>query len=130
MKKALLGFSILCAAAVLFVAGDVLLSPFLNREEYRGEIRTLYGALSIGMDRAQVEASATGGRYPHLRCSGAAARWMAFTPFELGAKNWILVVDFDSASRASAIRIRTADSMNEHPDAAPADKQVPPMLGP
>ncbi len=125
MKKALLGLALLSIAAIVFLGADLLLGPFLNREEYRGEVRTLYGAVSLGMERAQVEALSTAGRYPHLRYSGAPGRWMAFTPFELGAKNWILVVDFDSANRASAIRIRTMDSMNEHPDAAPADKRLP-----
>jgi hypothetical protein len=46
--------------------------------------------------------------------------WLVTTPYEFGAKNWYLYLDFER-SVLVALRVRTEDSADVHPPDAPAD---------
>jgi hypothetical protein len=111
-------------ALIVGVFVVLVLDPvtFLRRSEYRGEVRMLYEALEPGMTRPQVRAAIDSGRFPHLRFrTDDDHTWLAFAPYEFGAQNWVLLIEFES-DRASALRVRTNDSFKYHPAEAPPDK--------
>jgi hypothetical protein len=47
--------------------------------------------------------------------------WSVEAPMQFGAKNWILYIEFRD-SKITGLRVRTANSKNEHPTNAPEDK--------
>lgn len=49
-------------------------------------------------------------------------QWVVASPYEFGATNWILVIDFEN-DKVKSLKIRTSDSMNIKPDGAPGDIQ-------
>jgi hypothetical protein len=114
-------------ALIVGVFVVLVLNPvtFLRRSEYRGEVRTLYESLQPGMGRRQVRAAIDSGRFPHLRFhTDDDYRWVAFAPLEFGAKNWVLLIEFEG-ERVSGLRVRTEDSLQYHPAEAPRNKERP-----
>jgi hypothetical protein len=53
-------------------------------------------------------------------------RWLVATPFYFGANNWLLYIDF-AKGQVVAMRIRTIDGWQDHPEDAPADVGSPPQ---
>ena len=49
---------------------------------------------------------------------------VARTPLELGAHNWILLIDYQG-ERVAAVAVRTDDTHRHAPKGAPADKTQP-----
>ena len=120
MKKAL-EYGLVIVIVVL-VASFFRPITFLNRNKYRSEIRGLYERLQPGMARAQVQAAVKSGNDPNLRFnSDDAQTWLVSTPLEFGAQNWVLLIEFEG-EHVSALRVRTADSSQNHPPEAPPDK--------
>lgn len=112
------------AALIVGVFGAIIVEPwtFLRRAEYRTEVQSLYHRLQPGMTRQEVRAEITLDKYPHLRFAEADAMWSAAAPFEFGAGNWVLLIEFDG-ERVSAVRVGTADDLTRHPGEAPPDKR-------
>jgi hypothetical protein len=112
-------------ALIIGVFVVLVLNPvtFLRRSEYRGEVRMLHGTLGPGMTKPQVRAAIESGRFPHLRFhTNDDHSWLAFAPYEFGAQNWVLLIEFEN-DRVSALRVRTEDSLKYHPAEAPGDKE-------
>jgi hypothetical protein len=108
-------------SAVAILAQPILRSQW-ERETHRSEVRGLYESLRTGMLRHEVEQRMQGDLYPHLQFSRGSGRvWYAESPLEFGAKNWVLLVECEE-DRVLAVRVRTADSVQEHPKDAPPDK--------
>lgn len=104
--------------------GDFI-GPFIHRERSRAEIRGLHDALAPGMPREGVAKLLDGTSYPHLTTRRVSTDvWLAEAPYEFGAGNWIVVIEFQG-ERARAIRVRTADGMHIHPNEAPPDRVLP-----
>jgi hypothetical protein len=98
-------------------------NPFLHREQYRGEVRTLYENVQPGMSREQVRREMDAGKYPHLDFHRDGQVWFGSAPSEFGAGNWVLAVEFQG-ELVSAVRVRTGDGLQSvhHPAEAPPDK--------
>jgi hypothetical protein len=123
MKKS----EVVLVALIVGVFVVLVLNPvtFLRRSEYRGEVRKLYETLEPGMTTPQVRAAIDSGRFPHLRFhTDDPNTWLAFAPYEFGAQNWALVIEFEKG-RVLALRVRTEDSLKSHPAEAPRDKERP-----
>ena len=56
----------------------------------------------------------------------SSTEWSIEAPTEFGAKNWVLYTEFRD-SRVAALRVRTVDSKNEHPNSVSADKVFLPL---
>jgi hypothetical protein len=62
------------------------------------------------------------GNFRHLtRRPHADDRWFFYTPFRMGAKNWIVVLDFER-DRVVSVRVATSDQPGRRPDGAPPDR--------
>jgi hypothetical protein len=83
----------------------------------------LYETLEPGTTKPQVRAAIDSGRFPHLRFhTDDDHTWLAFAPYEFGAQNWVLLIEFEN-DHVSALRVRTEDSLKSHPAEAPRDKE-------
>ena len=108
---------------VSVVAAIMIMDPltFLRREQYRGEVRALYQSLQPGMTKEEVRRVMDSGKYPNLQFHrGDGQMWLGAAPLEFGAGNWVLMIEFQN-EHVSALRVRTADGVHDHPAEAPAD---------
>jgi hypothetical protein len=125
MKKRDLLITSAAAGLLLVVMWDPFIRPFLHRERSRTEVRALYDALAPGMPGDAVAKLLHGTSYPHLTLRHVSAQlWLAEAPYEFGAGNWIVVIEFQG-ERTGAIRVRTADGLHIHPNDAPPDRVLP-----
>ena len=110
-------------AAVLW---KPVVDPLLHRETYRGEVRSLYDTVQLGMTKEQVRHEMGSGKYGHLDFHREGQLWLGSAPYEFGAGNWVLAVDFQG-DRVSSVRVRKGDGLQDfhHPSAAPPDKVRP-----
>jgi hypothetical protein len=83
----------------------------------------LHGNLQLGMRadavRPMWSSLAARGFALHGYC-GASQVCTAEAPLEFGARNWVLYLQFEQ-ERLSGARVRTEDSVFEHPAQAPPD---------
>ena len=93
----------------------------LRRQQNRGELLAVYRRLKLGMSADEIApmlsrlAQQQFRLYVDCRASGVCS---AFAPSEFGARHWVLSLRFDQGA-LSAARVRTADSVLEHPVQAP-----------
>ena len=116
-------FEYALAIAILAIAAS-LFRPlaFFHRDKYREEVRGLYERLHPGMTRPQVQEAMESGRHPNLEFyRDDRQRWLASSPLEFGAQNWVLIIEFHG-DQVAALRIRTADSFDQRSPDAPPDK--------
>jgi hypothetical protein len=121
-----IGTSVLVVGVITAILWKPIVDPFLHRETYRGEVRTLYDNLQPGMTREQVRREMDSGKYPHLDRHREGQLWLGSAPLEFGAGNWVLAVEFQ-ADHVSAVRVRKGDGLQDvhHPGEAPPDKVRP-----
>jgi len=113
------------AGVLVAFTWDMFIRSFVYRERYRGEIRALYGALAPGMPRDEVSRLLDRAARGHLTIDRESRElWLAEAPYEFGAGNWIVVIEFEG-ERARAIRVRTEDGLHIHPTDAPPDRVLP-----
>jgi hypothetical protein len=125
MKKRDVLIIFAAVGVLLAVMWDPFIGPFVHRERSRTEVRALYDALAPGMPRDAVAKLLDGKSYPHLTIRHVSAQlWLAEAPYEFGAGNWIVVIEFQG-ERTGAIRVRTADGLHIHPNEAPLDRVLP-----
>ena len=123
MRKREIGVAVLIVGVLAAILWDPIVAPFLNRERYRGEVRTLYENLYLGMAKERVRHEMDSGKYPDLEFHRDGQLWLASAPLEFGARNWVLAIEFQD-DQVSAIRVRKGDGLQEfhHPVEAPPDK--------
>ena len=126
MSKREIGLGALIVLVMAVILWDPVVDPFLHRERYRGQVRTLYDNLQPGMNKEQVRREMESGKYPHLDFHLDGELWLGSAPLEFGAGNWALAVEFDG-DQVTAVRIRKGDGLQEfhHPVEAPPDKVRP-----
>lgn len=117
MTQRMLGMIVAVFVGVLLCGGCT------RRNEYREKVITV--ATELGTHQSSKED--VRGLMHESRFQGLALRedssteWSIESPTEFGAKNWVLYIEFKD-SKVAALRVRTADSKNEHPNDAPSDK--------
>lgn len=123
MRKREIGVAVLIVGVLAAILWDPIVDPFLNRERYRGEVRTLYENLKLEMTKEQVQHEMASGKYPDLDFHRENELWLGSAPLEFGAGNWVLAIEFQG-DRVSAVRVRKGDGLQEfhHPVEAPPDK--------
>ena len=57
MRKREIGVVVLIVGVLAAILWDPIVDPFLNRERYRGEVRTLYDNLKLEMTKEQLEST-------------------------------------------------------------------------
>ena len=110
MKKHEIGIAALIVAVMCAMLWAPLVDPFLSRERYRGEVRTLYENVQLGMVKEQVRHEMDSGKYPHLDFHRDGQLWLGSAPYEFGAGNWVLAIEFQG-DRVSAVRVRKGDGL-------------------
>jgi hypothetical protein len=122
MRTVELGIGILATGAIGVTLWNSSCGALIHRQRYQGQVRALYDSLHPGMTQAQVRSVMERGAISSLRLiQDANGRWSAEAPYEFGAGNWILHIEF-WRDQVSTLRIRTADGMHDHPTEAPPDK--------
>ena len=94
MKKVEIALAVLVLVVLGAIGWDRIVDPLLHRETYRGEVRTLYENLHLGMTKEQVRRETESGRYPHLDFHREGQLWLGSAPLEFGAGNWVLAIGF------------------------------------
>jgi hypothetical protein len=109
-------------SALTFILWPYLFESFIGRRESQRQVHHLVNSLSLGHAMNTVEQLLTRPEYDKLRLFKAdPTRWALETPSIPGARNWVVYLEF-TGSQLSRVAVRTADSVNEIPAAAPADK--------
>lgn len=112
----------LCVVAILAIGFEMLFGTRLRNRATKPHLAQVMAQLSVGMPQDRVEAAVAAVGDPRLRVrKGAADQWTVEMPPEFGAKDWILWVDLRE-SRVARLRMRVSDSIDRHPEGAPADK--------
>ncbi len=88
------------------------------RQEWRDGIASLHSEIKLQASREENNRLLLE-RWPEEYLTNE--KTVARTPLELGAHNWILLIDYQG-DRVAAVAIRTDDSYSEAPLGAPADK--------
>jgi hypothetical protein len=122
MRKREIAIAAVFAAVIAAILWDSI-NPFLHREQYRGEVRRLYENVQPGMSMERVRQEMDSGNYPHLDFHRDGQLWLGSAPYEFGAGNWVLAIEFQG-DQVSAVRVRKGDGLQEfhHPVEAPPDK--------
>ena len=89
-----------------------------ERAESRASVLAIYEKLELGQSRDVVDALVA--RHPNLAVHSGDESIEADTPIEFGAKNWILMLEFQQGVLVE-VKIRTPDSVAYHPPDAPPD---------
>jgi len=126
MRKREIAVAALFVGVIAAILWDPIVDPFLHRERYRGEVRTLYENLQPGMTKEQVRREMDSGKYPHLDFDRDRELWLGSAPLEFGAGNWVLAIEF-RGDQVAAVRVPKGDGLQEfhHPVEAPQDKVRP-----
>ncbi len=121
MTKRMLGKMIVAVSVGVFLCGGCT-----RRNEYREKVITLASELGTHQsNKEDVRGLMQETRFQGLTLhEDSSAEWNIEAPTEFGAKHWVLYIEFKD-SRVAALRVRTADSKNEHPNGAPSDKVFP-----
>ena len=123
MKKIEIGLTVLIVGMVAAMVWKPIVRPLLYRDTYRGEVRTLYENVQPGMTREQVRRETDSGKYPQLEFYRQEKLWLGSAPYEFGAGNWVLAIEFQG-DHVSSVRVRKGDGLQDvhHPAEAPPDK--------
>ena len=106
----------------IFLSGDNFRRHSANAGNRQALVR-LHAALDVGADREKVLNEYWSLRTTELRLRvDAADRWIVSMPYEFGARDWTLIVEFREG-RVSAVRVRTSDG--PAPTNGPPDKAAP-----
>ncbi len=123
MKRAT-GFPWLFVALVLTIFLSAIIYTRSSRQgENRAKIVALMSEVSKHPTNQEVRRLLSESRFQGLTLSQESNELVVETPIEFGAKNWVLYMEV-SDSRVVALRVRTADSVKEHPVGAPPDKSL------
>jgi len=116
-------FRILSGGVFLVI---IFCSSCREGDAYREKIRVLGTELSTRPHtKEDVRALVHQSRFRGLTLrEDSPVEWGVEAPIETGAKNWVLYIEFKD-SKVAALRVRTADSKNEHPKSAPPDQVFP-----
>ena len=122
--------AIVCTLAfVVGLFGCLRANESKINEQAQKELLTFLGGLESGMSPSSVEELFNRGQYRKLALKKSQKdtppQFAIAIPLIWGAGNWIAYIDFEREV-ISAVRVRTADSMNDHPDAAPPDRTFRP----
>jgi hypothetical protein len=123
MKRAT-GFTWLFVAVVLTIFLSAIIYTRSSRQgENRGKIVALMSEVSKHPTNQEVRRLLSESRFQGLTLSQEPNELVVETPIEFGAKNWVLYMEVND-SRVISLRVRTADSVKEHPVGAPPDKSL------
>src|SRR6266481_5484835 len=123
MKRAT-GFPWLFVALVLTIFLSAIIYTRSSRQgENRAKIVALMSEVSKHPTNQEVRRLLSESRFQGLTLSQESNELVVETPIEFGAKNWVLYMEVND-SRVIALRVRTADSVKEHPVGAPPDKSL------
>lgn len=95
---------------------------FEKKPAPRAEMRVFLASLQLEDSATQVQSRFNAGKFQHLKFdTRGSTLWSVDTPWEFGAKNWTLYLEFDgntklnANAKLAAIRLRTPDGLNIPP---------------
>ncbi len=93
-----------------------------SRKIWRQQITNLYNDLKIGMEKEKVEEVINVHKWPPENLYCESSFLVLNSPLEMGARNWVLRIEFDKKEKVIGIKIRTSDGPDYKPSEAPGDK--------
>ena len=111
------------AACLLLVCGLIIYGLHLKQmhADARSQLLRVRQSLADANTKSDVDRLFVPSRYPLLEMHKASpAEWIVTTPYEFGATNWYLYLEFQGAT-LSEVRLRLEDSESIRPDLAPPD---------
>ena len=115
---------VLGAVALACVLILVLFGLSKRRQETRDakdELLIFRASVVQAQAADDIELAFQSSKYSYLQLwKEKSTEWVITTPLRFGASNWYLYIEFDH-SKATALRLRLADSRDLHPDDAPPD---------
>jgi hypothetical protein len=117
------------AIAVVVVAGalTVVLWNDINAEwhaqDAEREAAAFANSIEIGASHESMTQAFARGRFRYLMGGEQFddRDWLFHTPYRFGARNWIVIVGFES-ERVVSVRVGTSDDVHRRPEGAPADR--------
>jgi len=125
MKRLLhLGASVIVVGIIAWIAVDTFFGASLRNAPSKDALRRIHQEINIGLSQDDVFAiyarNKTG--RTRLRTTIFQDTWDISMPFEFGATDPILYVQFDSAAKVSAVAMRTSDGIHLEPPSDYQDK--------
>jgi len=118
------GLTVVVTIAICALIFHLLFPGFIFRGEARKEILHLFEDVSLNSKPEAVDTLFEGSQFKHLKLrKWSTELWVIQTPFEAGAVNWDLYIEF-SGSNVTAVRVREADNRSKRPALAPTDKSL------
>jgi hypothetical protein len=113
---------VVVAIAVVAVTGSMYVRHVAQeRAEARREVVELMRALEAAVTPGDVSRAFDTGKYRLLTLErNNSQKWLVTTPYEFGARNWYLYLDFERDALVG-IRVRTEDGANIRAPEAPGD---------
>ena len=115
---------VLLGLATLLIGWSLFFQPALLNRDSKIALAAMHQ--DILLSASQDEVSSIYKRFKtnrtHIKTDVFRETWEIGMPFELGASDWILYVQFDGNCRVSAVAIRTSDGSHWRPLESPADK--------
>ncbi len=133
MKRSLIVLSIAVVAGVCsFFAWNVLFESQSLNQTSKLAFAQMHGSLKLGDTEQRVDDvyHQFSTERTTLRKGSFQETWEAVMPFEFGAGDWVLFIQFDSDRKVSAVVMRTSDGIHIRPHDSPEDKGhfTPPVL--
>jgi hypothetical protein len=123
--KFVLTVAVIMGAAALTVslAWRILFQPSMLNKTSKAALAQMHNALQIGDTEQRVEQVYGQFRTERtkIRTKSFGDTWEVVMPFEFGAGDWVLYVQFDGQRTISAIAMRTSDGIYARPRESPSD---------
>jgi hypothetical protein len=128
MKKSLMVWLVnsILVVGIIVLSGTIFLRGHWSSGASRKELLSLYEKAQVGGNAESVKELFVAGHYSHLTLDEPRSNvWTICTPYEFGAKNWVLWIECVD-SRIADVKIRLLDDKNTKPSDAPPDKNLVP----
>jgi hypothetical protein len=125
-KKKILSYvvSFILFIGILFVTYNLFFTPDKKKQESRRQILWVYNNLELGKTKTDVKNlfKVKNENNNLLKLySNNSDKWIVHSPYEFGATDWVLGLEFSSDHLVS-VKIRLSDSARFKPKESPPDK--------
>ena len=125
MKRLLhFGASVIVVGIIAWIAVEMFFGASLRNATSKDALRRIHRNINLGLSKNDVLAIYERNKTDRtrLRTNTFQETWDISMPFEFGASDPILYVQFDSAAKVSAVAMRTSDGIHLEPPSDFQDK--------
>ncbi len=125
MKQSLkIIIGIICVAVILYLVWHMLFEASINNRLSKEAVAKMHNeiALADSVERVTSIYEKTKTFRNTIRTDVFKNTWVIGMPFEFGASDWILYIQYDMQNKVSSVAMRTSDGMHSKPANSPKDK--------